>query len=256
MESETKMNKIIKISEEIDEEKLSLAEEYHKEVIARTIITANNLLELGRLFKTIRDDKLYKLLGADSFSEYIAYPEISFGRSTIYSFIGIYELYVLKLNYHPTFLSKIGHRALQIITPPMKEFEREGMEAGEWMEKAGTLSESDLINEVRKWQGKPEMMPKPMEIENVYPFSFQDYITFVRNAPCIICGNTPSDPAHFPRTRGAGARDEDVMPLCRDCHTLQGRDTFDFLWLHKDKIFKYFYDTFLRAYEIIRKNEL
>jgi len=243
------MNNIIKIAPEVDPVKVDKATDIHREILARTVITANNLLELGKLFKTIRDEKLYKLLGADTFGEYIGYPEISFGRSTIYSFIHVYETYVLKLKIPTVTLTVIGHRRLQIINPVVEE------DYADWLSKAANLSESDLINEVRRVQGKPDMIPKPKEVENVYPFSFEDYITFVKNSPCIICGGAESDPAHFPRTRGAGARDEDVMPLCRRCHSEQERDTFDFLWLYKDKIFEYFYEVFLRCFELIRSRK-
>jgi len=248
------MSEIVKISPEIDEVKLNKAEECHKEVLARTIITANNLLELGKLFKTIRDEKLYKLLGAETFGEYVGYPEISFGRSTIYSFIHVYEKFVLRLKVSEEVLSKIGHRRLQIITPVCNF----ANETGIWLIRAGTLSESDLINEVRRVQGKPEMIPKPKEVENeIYPFTYDNYREFVVNSPCCVCGDKPpSEPAHFPRTKGAGGKDTHIIPLCHKCH-IGGYhvDPFDFLWLYKEKIFKYFYDTFLKCFELIRSKE-
>jgi len=251
------MSNISKVSPEIDEVKLNKAEECHKEVLARTIITANNLLELGKLFKTIRDEKLYKLLGADTFNEYCGFPEISFGRSTIYSFIHVHELYVLKLEYPPEQLSKIGHRKLQIISPVMKEGGKDNLILWEWVEKAEVLSESDLINEVRRVQGKPEMIPKPKEVENenIYPFSFNDYLDFVKNHPCIICGEKTPDPAHFPRSKGGGGKDTHRIPLCRKCHSESHQDPFDFLWLYKDKIFDYFYDMVLECFELIRNKK-
>jgi len=249
------VNNIVKVCKDINPEELDKAENVHKEILARTIITANNLLELGKLFKTIRDEKLYKLLGAETFGEYIGYPEISFGRSTIYSFIHVYELFVLKLKYPPERLSKIGHRRLQIITPVLNKEgnqDEEWCDATFWLDNAEVLSESDLINEVRRVQGKPEMIPKPKEVENVYPFDFKTYLDFVKGSPCIICNNPKSDAHHFPRTKGAGAEDTHAIPLCRECHSEAQRDTFDYLWLYKDKIFTYFYDTFLKCFELIR----
>ena len=247
------MNKIVKVAEGIDEEQLSKAEELHKEVLARTYITANNLLELGKLFKTIRDEKLYKLLGAETFTEYCGFPEISFGRSTIYSFIHTYELYVLRLGISSERLSKIGHRKLQIISPIAKDMPH-GIATATWIANAEVLSESDLINEVRRAQNKPEMIPKPKEEENVYPFSQRDYREFVSTHPCVVCGRHNAECHHFPKTKGAGAREQDVMPLCRECHMEYHHDAYDFVWLNKDKIFRYFYDNILKAFEIIRRN--
>jgi len=250
------MSEIVKISKDIDPVEQTKAEDCHKEILARMMVTTGHLLELGRLFKTVRDQKLYKLLGASTFTEYCGFPEISYARTTVYSFIGIYELYILKLKHKPHLLCEIGHRSLQIIKPPMKEEHPEWdpnttrIWKSEWMHKANTLSEGDLINEVRVWQGKPEMLPMPKEKEDVYPFSFEDYISFIKGTSCIICGDTPTDPAHFPRTRGAGGRDEDVIPLCRSCHREEDDDSFDFLWMHKDKIFKYFYDMFKKSFAI------
>lgn len=50
-----------------------------------------------------------------------------------------------------------------------------------------------------------------------------------RRSPCCSCGAPPpSDPDHV-RTRGAGGRDQDCVPLCRACHQerhAQGIRTF------------------------------
>ena len=247
------MSEIVKISPEIDEVKLNKAEECHKEVLARTIITANNLLELGKLFKTIRDEKLYKLLGAETFGEYVGYPEISFGRSTIYSFIHVYEKYVLKLNVPTETLSKIGHRKLQIINPVVSTDSSDWIaNATLWIHNAEVLSESDLINEVRRVQKKPPMIPKPKEVEEPQIHNFNNYIAFIRAHPCIICGNHGVDAHHFPRTKGAGGKNSHRIPLCRVCHSESHDDPYDFLWQHRDKIFDFFFTTFLKAFALFR----
>lgn len=239
------INMKAEISKDVNPTEVDKATEVHKEILARMFVTTGHLLELGRLFKAVRDEKLYKLLGASTFTEYCGYPEISYARTTVYSFIGIYELYVLKLGYHPKFLCKIGHRSLQIVKPPVQK-----EDPTEWMHKAWTLSEGDLINEVRVWQGKPEMLPIPKEKEDVYPFNFKEYIDFVRAHPCIVCGEEKSDAHHFPRTKGVGGKDTHRIPLCRKCHSLSHQDPFDFLWLYKDGIFDYFFDMFLKSFAI------
>lgn len=244
------MQEIVKIDESIDQEKLSRAEENHKEILARTYVVAGNLLELGKLFKAMRDDKLYKLLGASTFTEYCGFPEIHYARPTIYSFIGIYERYVLKLKITTPRLLQIGHRMLQIINPVVEE------DPDFWLDNAEVLSESDLINAVRGFQDKPPMMPKPKEEENedkcVYPFSFKEYLDFIRSHPCIICKNEESEAAHFPRSMGAGANEVECIPLCRACHSEYHQDSFDFLYLYKDKIFQYFYNLFIKCFALIK----
>lgn len=247
------MGEIVKIDESIDQVKLNKAEEAHKEILARTYIVAGNLLELGKLFKTMRDEKLYELLGASTFTEYCGYPEIHYARPTIYSFIGIYELYVLKLNYHPKTLLGVGHRNLQIIKPIMKDEERSKMELGEWIEKGTVLSESDLINEVREAQNKPPMLPRPKEEGDVDLFSFNSYLEFVKAHPCIICRELGVDAHHFPKTKGAGEPNTHRIPLCREHHAEYHDDPFNFKIIYEGKIFKYFYNTFLKCFSLIRK---
>ena len=238
------MGEIITISKEVDPVKLEKATELHKEILVRTIVTANNLLELGRLFKEVRDGKLYKLLGASSFKEYCAYPEIPYARTTIYSFIHVYELFVLKLNYNIDTLSRIGHWRLQIITPVVEgEHESEVGDTDFWLDNAKVLSPSDLINAVRGFQGKPEMLQLPKEIEDdkYYKFNKTGWIEFVRNSPCVVHRDRNSESAHFPRTRKRGAEDWEVIPLCHECHDQAHRDTYNFLWLNRVEIFKWFY---------------
>jgi len=123
----------------------------------------------------------------------------------------------------------------------------------DWLDKAMVLSESDLINEVREALNKPPMLPKPKEEESVYPFSYEEYYAFVKAHPCLLHPDRPSDPAHFPKTRGAGAPKEWVIPLCRECHRYQEDNQYDFLWLNTERIFEYFYKNMLEAYKILRR---
>jgi len=74
------------------------AESVHGEILDRTGIKADNILELGKLFKSIKDDKLYLPLGAETFDEYCGFSEIHFTYKEIASFIHVYELSDLKLN--------------------------------------------------------------------------------------------------------------------------------------------------------------
>ena len=238
------MDKIVEISKEINPVEQEKAESTHKEILVRTIVTANNLIELGRLFKEVRDEKLYKLLGADTFKEYCAYPEIPYARTTIYSFIGIYERYVLKFGINPEELARVGHWRLQLINPIVKKFVASDVRISEWITKAQTLSDSDLINEARSAQGKPEMVPVPKEEdgEKYYKFNKTGWVEFVGKCSCIIHPHRGEcESAHFPRTKKRGAEYWEIIPLCRECHDEAHRDTFDFLWLNRVKIFKWFY---------------
>lgn len=239
---------IVQVSKEINPVKQGKAEDVHKEILVRTIVTANNLLELGRLFKEVRDEKLYKLLGADSFKEYCAYPEIPYARTTIYSFIGIYEKYILKLEIPHDTVARVGHWKLQLLKAKDahgRELVKDKHDVSVWFSRALNLSDSDLINEVRSAQGKPEMLPVPFEEEDeekYYKFNKTGWIEFVRNSPCIIHRErSDTESAHFPRTKKRGGEIWEIIPLCHECHDQAHRDTYNFLWLNRVKIFKWFY---------------
>lgn len=60
----------------------------------------------------------------------------------------------------------------------------------------------------------------------------------IRAMDCAACGVPgPSDPAHI-RSRGAGGHDEwnNVLPLCRPCHTLQHSRGFVKMIAHFPKL--------------------
>ena len=48
------------------------------------------------------------------------------------------------------------------------------------------------------------------------------HLDFIKEGKCIICFNSPCDPAHLTgfRIGGIGLKPDDcfVVPLCRDCH--------------------------------------
>jgi hypothetical protein len=48
--------------------------------------------------------------------------------------------------------------------------------------------------------------------------AFAGQAALCRSLPCCICFGSPSDPHHV-RSRGAGGKDEDTVPLCRLHHT-------------------------------------
>ncbi len=217
----------------------------HTQIQQRTAETAMNLLELGRLFKKIRDDKLYGAFQCASFKDYCAMPEVRFARPTVYLFISCYEKFILKYDFKKEFLAGIGVRRLQFILPVVDD------DPEEWVYKAKTLGEPDLINEIRVAQGKEEMLPMPKEKEDIYPFHYKEYKEYVKASPCVACDATEGvDAHHFPTTKGAGGDDSWVIPLCRGCHGLAHTDSYDFLWINKKNIFKYFYKVFKSCFAL------
>lgn len=199
---------------------------YHQE-------TQRNFLKLGSLFKECRDKKYWRDLGYESFAAFIGDPEIALKRSTVANMIHIYELYAEKLSIQIDELKKIGSRKLQIIAPVVET------DPERWLGEAETSSKSDLINSVRAEQGKEPVVFKPAPKEE----PTGDYLEYVRSSQCCVCGGVPAEAAHFPLTRGAGAGDEDVIPLCRKCHDEQHRaGKLTFFENYGHLIFRWMYD--------------
>jgi len=200
-------------------------------------------LKLGALLKTIRDLKLYELRGYDTFEAYIAQPEIGFARATAYWWIHAYELYIEQCKYQPEVIGEIPVGNLQIIAPLVKD---DPEHKDEYIALAQSLSRSDLRNAIRERKGLPpknysvKKAPEPVVID---PASYVEYVTA---HPCCVCNDPNSDCHHFPRTKGAGAKDYEVIPLCRKCHTEYHIDPAEFWLAYKAKIMDFFYQTIFK----------
>ena len=114
-----------------------------KERKAAIAMVAANLIKLGKLFKTCRDGRYYRALGYNTFASFLRSPEINFNYKTAYSFIKIYELYILKLKLNPELLILIGHAKLQAINTVVEKDPRR------WLAEAKKNNKDDLINKVR-----------------------------------------------------------------------------------------------------------
>ena len=55
-------------------------------------------------------------------------------------------------------------------------------------------------------------------VPKVKRYESKQYLEFIRELPCCVCGNTEVDAHHY-LTKGAGNSDLDTISLCRACHT-------------------------------------
>ncbi len=105
----------------------------------------NYFIEIGKKLKKMRDEKLYTELGYETFESYIAQPSLGFHRRSVYAFIGIIEDYVESEIFNPLNIAEIDWSKLDRV----RQF-KETKEFPEWVEKARTLSLSDLNQEVKE----------------------------------------------------------------------------------------------------------
>jgi len=115
-------------------------------------------LEIGRLLKIIRDEKYFRQLGDYStWTDFLASGELSLSHTTIYTYIGIYEVFVMKYGFDFDYLAPIPYDKLSKVLRPARIADNAD-EAREIVEKARTLSRSDLVLEFG--QGIPENRTK------------------------------------------------------------------------------------------------
>jgi len=210
---------------------VSLAHSNREEIISTQKEAGRSVFILAGLYKECRDRSYYKLLGWETFDEYLADPQIAAKRSTVYNLIHQYELYVQKLKIPTERLIEIGTRRLQLIAPLVES------NPEEWLGKAKELSRSDLATEVGKVRGTGRTRPIEINLDKC-----KTWKEYVKAHACAACGDEPSDPAHFPRTKGAGTDEYKVIPLCRKCHTEQHSEGKDWLWDNRVNLFDFWYN--------------
>ena len=232
------------------------ATELRAEIIRLKKNVAQSSLELGRLFKEIKDGELFRQLDYDTFNEFLGDPEIGMGRSTAYLFMELYERWVLRLQVESDRLSAIGTKKLQLINPVMSRVETNPKAVSTWLDKAEYLSCSDLKIEVDEALGRPETPQKSHEDArrdtNSTPAgqgAGDNYVAYVEAHNCIFHPTRPADKHHFPRTRGAGAEDWKVIPLCRECHTEYHHNPKEWTWTHRIKLLDFYYNLIYTLYE-------
>jgi hypothetical protein len=209
-------------------------------------------LRIGEALTIIHEKNLYVYFNVKNFNEFIAIPELGFARSTAELFKTIYKTFIRKLGLPPEDVANIEITKLQKILPIMRSVKNKE-EAAEWLGMASTLSRGDLGNTVRESMGLPPLTMKDKEHETYNPRLTESYLSYVKSHNCIVCGVDNVDAHHFPRTKGAGADDLQVIPLCRKCHAICHTNPDAFLIENKILIFNYFYRTFYEAFKIISK---
>ncbi len=112
-------------------------------------------LALGKLLKEIKDNKVYVTLNYDHFEDFIASPEISFSRESVYLFIRVYEYYVEKLGMSEDRISEITVTKLSLMIPMTKDLSKE--DAIEKIEELSTLRHNDFM--IRSKQNKLDDKP-------------------------------------------------------------------------------------------------
>ena len=116
-------------------------------------------LEIGRILKEFRDRKLYKSLGDggyDTWGQFLGSGELSLKSSTVYAYIEIYNLFILRFGFAVEELADIPYDKLRLALPSARKLKTKE-EVEELVYKAKELSRSDLMKEFGQMteEGKP-----------------------------------------------------------------------------------------------------
>lgn len=130
-----------------------------KQLIAARKLQDASFLMIGKALKLFRDNKLYKHLDFENFTQFLASEEISFSREKAYLYIRTYELYVNQLDFKPDELSKMGIARLMMLAPLIRNSvtkeealgkikEMEGMRYGDFVRQVKQETNTDGMPEV------------------------------------------------------------------------------------------------------------
>jgi hypothetical protein len=131
-----------------------------------TVISIQNNInfDIAELLTKLKEDKKFQELGYDNWLDFINSDHISLKKSTVYNYIRAYKVYIEKLEFDKTELSGIAFDKLVYILPKVAKLDRELVT--EWIEKARTLSRSDLLIELSedKPKEKKELKTKLVKV--------------------------------------------------------------------------------------------
>ena len=85
-----------------------------KEIIAKRTL---DVFALGRILKEVRDGELYVALGYETFTAFLADPDLAFRRTSAYGFIQLHETFVLEYKLDVRDIGQIPYSKLLIIEP-------------------------------------------------------------------------------------------------------------------------------------------
>lgn len=235
---------LVKYSDGVDPDLVLRASENTTRIRDLSVGIVEQMLELGQLFYENRTSGYYRILGFDTWREFLGQPDIGYRESTVRGLMLIHRKYVLEMGVEKLVLSSIGFSKLRIVSPVVER------DPAEWLAKANVLSKTDLRLEVAEAQGQEvgDFHPSnpSSELEYQTPLLLTCYSQAVTHSPCCVCGaRPPSERAHWPLTKDPGDDPENLewtIPLCTECHKeYHSKGDVTFFKNYKRKIGRYLF---------------
>jgi hypothetical protein len=130
--------------------------ERHRRIVDLRNLAEKTFLALGEELYYFEEEKQYRDLGYETFETYLADPSVDIERSAAFRLKTVFEKYVLRLKVAPVLLLDAGYSKLYTVANIVDE-----TNVDEWLNKAASLSRSDLRQEIAtyKRETKPPLNP-------------------------------------------------------------------------------------------------
>jgi hypothetical protein len=193
------------------------AYDIRQSIIAKKRDIQEAFIDLGELFSEVIDKSLWKLSGSDSLAAFCADPEIGFSEKTAYQYAGLYKRWLLEWGVDREKLIRIGPAKLEIIKKKYEAADADGRE--ELLGRAEHNSVGDLLEDVGRPRKEGPRKVSQAETDYKERMTRGTFEEWKKKEGCCVCGDTPVEKSHMPRTVGAGALDYMWLPLCHGCHS-------------------------------------
>ncbi len=131
-------------------QKAEQAFQIHRDIINLKNTVGGAFILIGQRLKAIKEKELYRFLGDggyDTFESYLGSPELQFERRKAYYLIQIYSTFCENFNIKQEDISDIYWTTLREILPIINKENHQ-----DWIEKARTLSRTDLNLEIKEFK--------------------------------------------------------------------------------------------------------
>jgi hypothetical protein len=143
------------------DEKRKEAYALYEELKTKLVQHGYVFLRVGKILKQIRDEELYKHIGDggnDSFSQFLASPEIAIKRPTAYLYIRVYEFYIELMQFSEEKVVAIPAYKLFRLLPLLKDKSKE--EVGSVLDGVLDLGTQDTEKVIEERHLDPWKRPK------------------------------------------------------------------------------------------------
>jgi len=219
----------------MNELQIKEAHSTYQEIVALRKAINNNFWTLVKKLKIARDNRHWTLLGYESWGSYLAQPDVDLNEHTVEDYIYIFNKiskYIKSSDMSEHLLRfDIDIGKLKALAPIINETNAE-----ELLEKAKTLSRSDLIKEVKETSLQERNMLFEPKIYNIWSFADNDDygLTHFGEQPPgeifnLLYYYTQENDLVYDAFAGGGLVNDVCIKMKRECYSTDIKPTREFI---------------------------